>query len=73
MCRHKNRLPFLALRIGSPLFAGENLLRNAGSEPDADGDGVPDEWRASGATPSVTQQLSIDTGHEGKRCGRPAA
>ncbi len=56
--------------IGSALRGGENLARNAGFETDAGGDGIPDQWRVSGAGSYVTQELALDNGREGGRCAR---
>jgi hypothetical protein len=50
--------------------AEENLVRNPRFETDADGDGVPDAWRASGDGRLVTQTLAVDRGRDGKRCAR---
>ena len=47
-----------------------NLVRNPGFEADADGDRIPDEWRAAGDDRSVTQNLSFDKGRDGGRCAR---
>jgi hypothetical protein len=72
-----NRLPccvaFSVLLIGcsvARLSAAEtNLLANPTFTQDANGDGVPDAWRASGDA-GVTQTLSIDRDGEGIPCAK---
>ena len=57
--------------VAVPALGQANLVRNAGFETDADQDGAPDEWRASGDQ-HVTQQLALDRGRDGSRCARLA-
>lgn len=45
--------------------AQTNLVLNGGFEQDEDGDGIPDFWKAAGAS-HVKQQLTFDLGREGK-------
>ncbi|NUQ65631.1 MAG: hypothetical protein HUU20_24440 [Pirellulales bacterium] len=47
--------------------AETNLVRNPGFETDADGNGVPDEWKVSGDGRLVVQTLSSDQGRDGGR------
>lgn len=56
--------------ITAPALGEANLARNPSFETDADGDGVPDEWRFSGDTRLVTQTLTIAPGRDGRRCAR---
>ncbi len=55
--------------MAATALAETNLVRNPGFETDADRDGVPDEWRASGDD-NVTQKLTLDRGRDGNRCAR---
>lgn len=48
----------------------ENLVKNPSFEEDADRNGVPDHWAASGAPDHVQQKLAIDRARDGKRCAR---
>ena len=50
-----------------PLRA-ENLARNPSFEVDADGNGLPDEWRTSGDSRLVEQSLTSEAGRDGRRC-----
>jgi len=59
------------LALVVPLRA-ENLARNPSFEIDADGNGLPDEWRTSGDSRLVEQSLTADTGRDGRRCAQLA-
>lgn len=50
-------------------LAAENLIRNGSFEQDADGDDVPDSWRAAGDH-HVTQRLRLDAGRDDGRAAR---
>jgi len=45
-----------------------NLIYNPYFAIDANGDDIPDKWRAGGNSKFVTQKLSIGKGHDNKRC-----
>ncbi len=60
----------LVFAAAVPGAAEENLVQNPSFETDADGDGVPDQWRSSGDARLVTQKLALDEGRDGKRCAR---
>ena len=59
-----------ALCVAAPVLGAANLVRNPSFEADADGNGVPDEWRWAGDTKLVKQTLALDKGRDGKRCAR---
>ncbi len=52
------------------ILAATNLARNPDFEVDADRDGIPDEWKSSGDSRLVAQNLSLDEGRTGARCAR---
>lgn len=63
-------LCLMSCALAASALAEANAVRNASFELDADGDSVPDEWRAAGDSRFVTQSLSFDRGRDGKRCAR---
>jgi hypothetical protein len=50
--------------------AGENLLRNPGFQPGGGRPGAPADWQAAGDSTYVKQELSLDSGRQGRRCAR---
>jgi len=64
------RMLLMACALAATAVGGANLVRNPSFEVDADGDGVPDEWRWAGDAKLVTQTLALDKGRDGKRCAR---
>ncbi len=48
--------------------AQENVVRNPSFETDANRDGIPDEWVVAGDPATLTQELKLDAGRDGKRC-----
>ncbi|MFH1267465.1 MAG: carbohydrate binding domain-containing protein [Planctomycetota bacterium] len=70
----KHALAFLALVLAATTaLAQVNLVRNPAFETDADANGEPDEWHASGDSRLVTQTLTIDRGRDAKPCARLAS
>lgn len=51
------------------LSANANLVANGSFEEDAGGDGIPDDWSASGSS-EVEQRLGADAGPSGGRCAK---
>jgi hypothetical protein len=49
--------------------AGTNLVANGSFEQSQTTPGVPDDWACTG-NPAVQQQLTLDTGRDGKHCAK---
>ena len=49
-----------------------NLVANGSFESSNVSAGVPDNWSASG-TATIKQSLSLDVGHDGRRCANSSA
>ena len=75
-------LPFMIKRTGVLAFfvlnaaafghaAETNLVANGSFEQSAIKGGVPDEWSSAGNR-AIHQQLTLDTGRDGKRCAKLA-
>jgi hypothetical protein len=63
-------LAFLVLNAAALGYAAEtNLVANGSFEVSQIKAGVPDEW-ASAGNPAIQQQLTLDTGRDGKRCAK---
>jgi hypothetical protein len=63
-------LAFLVLVTAASCQAAEtNLVANGSFEQNQSKPGVPDAWSAAG-NPAVKQQLTLDTGRDGKRCAK---
>ena len=59
----------MMLAVTSPAADQVNLVRNGDFETIA-GDGMPDQWRASGDSRLVEQELSVDVGRDGGHCAK---
>ncbi len=65
-------LAILVLNLAALGHAAEtNLVANASFEQSQRRAGVPDDW-ASAGNPAIQQQLTQDTGRDGKRCAKLA-
>ena len=65
-------LAFLVLNAATLGHAAEtNLVANGSFEQSQTKAGVPDDWSSTG-NPAVQQQLTLDTGRDGKRCAKLA-
>jgi hypothetical protein len=65
-------LAFLVLNAAALGSAVEtNLVANGSFEQSQTKAGVPDDWSSTG-NPAVQQQLTLDTGRDGKRCAKLA-
>lgn len=65
-------LAFLVLNAAALGSAAEtNLVANGSFEQSQTKAGVPDDWSSTG-NPAVQQQLTLDTGRDGKRCAKLA-
>ena len=65
-------LAFLVLNAATLGHAAEtNLVANGSFEQSQTKAGVPDDWSSTG-NPAVQQQLTLETGRDGKRCAKLA-
>ena len=60
----------LVFAAATTAVAGENLLRNPAFESGPEKGGPPASWQSAGDPKYVTQELTLDTGREGRRCIR---
>ncbi|MGO8752010.1 MAG: carbohydrate binding domain-containing protein [Thermoguttaceae bacterium] len=60
----------LGCAAATTAVAGENLLWNPAFQSGAEKGGPPASWQSAGDSKYVTQELTLDTGREGRRCVR---